>query len=208
MAEYLTSVKGRRLGLDPNDNLLVRNVQTGGEMATGPGTNSTAKLRTGGVASISTSLVISSATTVAQTYATYSVPKSTIGETGGRLVFTAWGTFGSNVVNIKSVRVVVGGNTFTTGSSSYSGGGWIIQREVVRTGANAQTIFTQATVGASNLTGPIGGNAYIAQDISTDTSVDTDTITITVSATEGSGTVTNQIALKGYKVEYYPPSLG
>ena len=134
----------------------------------------------------------SSATNTTQTLMSYVLPASTLKTVGQGLMITAWGTFAGNAAG-KTLQLTVGGQNINTGSVTQSGSTWILQGEVFKTAANAQTDLFTAQL----------GTVFVAPKAVTDTSTDTGTISIAVTILDASAGQSNVLE-NGLTIEFYP----
>ncbi len=131
----------------------------------------------------------SSATNVAQTLATYSLPANSLNTDGNELSITAWGVFGAT--GTPGVSLNVGGATVSLATGSHTSLVWELTALVLRAGANAQNLHMQSVMSTTQ-----------TPKNATDTSVDTSAITISVTAND-TAAVQSSIILYGFTVEYF-----
>lgn len=131
-------------------------------------------------------------TNTSQTMMTYTLPASTLVNTGSGLFVETWGTKAANIATI-SVNLAIGGVALSTGSFSGSGSSWSLDGYYMRTAASAQTAYLEGQQGSTR----------IANKVQTDTSVETGTITIAVVGTDASAGSAD-ILCNGLLVEFLP----
>lgn len=142
-----------------------------------------------GVLSINTTSTGNGADTTEDTLLSYTLPAKALSANGKGLKITAWGNTAANADN-KTMKLYFGSEVITTATAATNAKGWILELEVFRTGASAQTVFGQGQVDTTNVTPLVT------------TGAETDTATITIKVTGQAGTANaNDIVAKGLIVE-------
>lgn len=96
----------------------------------------------------------------------YTVPASTLAINGNALRALAFGQCAANG-NAKQIIMVLGSTTiFDSGSIVLNGDDWMIEAEIIRTGASAEKAIVKFHT-ASNLMGPIVKYTSLAEDLTT-----------------------------------------
>lgn len=127
------------------------------------------------------------------TLQTYSVPANTLATNGDTLSGTCAGTFGANANN-KRLRVKFGATTiFDSGSIAWNTGDWVLQFEIVRTGATTQKAFGKLTTSNSSL--------YTFADYATAAETLSGAVTLLVT---GEATTDNDIVKEMFKLRWEP----
>lgn len=133
----------------------------------------------------------SSATNTTQTLGSYTLPANVLDAAGRNLEIIAWGNVAANAAP-KTVRLLFGGQGFSTGTQTGNGYSWQLTGIVLKNTANSQSI---------RFTGTASGGA-LTMTSATDTSVDTSTIAITVTCADASAAQSN-VLMHGFIIRYY-----
>lgn len=133
----------------------------------------------------------STATTALQTLQSFVLPANTLKTVNNGILVTAWGTFAANAAP-KNIKLVVGGQSIASGTSTQNGGSWMLTAEVFKSAANTQVELFGGQLGSTTL----------AVSSTSDTSVDTNTINIAMTCLDASAGASN-IVLNGLSVEFF-----
>lgn len=157
--------------------------------------SATATFSPSGNISVQLTQTANTAAATTQTLASYSLPANTLSATGQGIYVEAWGRFAANA-QPKSINLVVGGVTLSSGSATQNAVSWKLTGRVMKSGTNAQEMHLLGMIGGATV--PIGA---VFQSTASDTSVDTGAITIAVSANSGSASASD-IFFRGMVVRY------
>lgn len=132
---------------------------------------------------------------------TYTLPTNSLNQSARGLRIVAYGTTANNA-NAKTVRLLFGGTTVITKIMTVSvAGTWKIEATVLRTGASAQTIYSEAFNNAGTASSSTDGNTIVEQaGFATATETETGTIVIKTQSTVS--TADNDIISQGLIVDY------
>jgi hypothetical protein len=133
------------------------------------------------------------ANTTETALATFSLPLQALNANGKGFRFRAWGTTAANGNN-KTMKAYLGSTVLaSTGTIALNDGKWVLDCEVIRTGAAAQVIRGRA----SHKDGSLEADNYT---VATGTEDETTALTVTMKGTNGTAAA-NDIVLKGAVLE-------
>lgn len=150
---------------------------------------STSVFNPAGILSVNTTSTGNGADTTEDTLLTFNLPAKVLSANGKTVKIRAWGTTAANADN-KTMKLYFGSEVIATATAATSNKGWLLELEVIRTGASTQVVFGQGQVDTTNVT-PL---------ITTGAETDTAAIVIKVTGQAGTGNA-NDIVAKGLIVE-------
>lgn len=157
-------------------------------MGTGP-----APYNASGVLNLQVNSFSTAAGTGAQTGHTYTLPASSLIDTGRGIKITAWGHTAANANN-KTIAIVFGTTTYTTGAVAANAKDYYLEVTVVRTGASAQTWLASGYFNAVPLS--FAGSATTG----TITQTETGTLAVSTALTDGTSSA-GDIVESGFRVD-------
>lgn len=186
VAGPLTSMANLSTRTDANGYLMV--AMSAATIAFGTGT---ATYIPGGVIN-SQFTAVSNVSTTETDLLTYSLPANSLSANGKGVRVTAWGSLAANA-NTKSYKLYFGATAVNSHSTTVSGGGWVAQYLLVRTGAATQIAYELTSQVGTGQQG--GSNASPTETLSG---------AVTIKVTGQSGTASNDITALGMMVEALP----
>lgn len=134
---------------------------------------------------------------VEATLETYSIPASTVINTGSAIRVTAWGTFATNN-HTKTLRIYFGSTAISNAFATSIAVSWQLQMEVIRTGSGTQTIQVRYMVASTT--------AVSVQTLVQTTSAEAEGSPIVVKVTgQVTGTTAaNDVVCKAMLTEFLP----
>jgi hypothetical protein len=124
---------------------------------------------------------------------TYSLEKNILLNAGDAISIKAYGTFADNSNN-KTLKLIIGTTTlFSTGAVAFQDQDWMLESEIIRTGAATQKCITTLYTDYADITNIVD---YVAgtEDFTT---------ALTIKCT-GEATTTNDIVQQGLTVKIFP----
>jgi hypothetical protein len=152
--------------------------------------NCTTTLRPMGVIYTTTAQVPTGTGTSAQVLATFSLPASTLDQTGRKLRIRAAYKAAANANN-KTMSITFGSQTLTTGAVAANAVNAVLELVVTKSGASTQNIYGTA----------IWGTTVVTPFVASGTESDTAAITITATATDAVSSAAD-LTLIDFSIEY------